>query len=116
MRRVIVWLEETILKKYNNLQQLRNVNHPEWPNYFQSYKNAIGCPEFSTRSEDVEWLLGYVIQQKFVEKSKLVHFLFLFTDSYFLENVYNQHAVEHIKSENVPNVIAENPLDKLDCK
>lgn len=36
--------------------------------------------------------------------------------NFFLENVCNQHAVENIKTENVPNVVAENPLDKLDCK
>lgn len=32
------------------------------------------------------------------------------------EDVYNKHAVENIESERVPNVVAENPLDKLDCK
>lgn len=39
-----------------------------------------------------------------------------FTLFSYLENVYNQHTVGQIKSENVPNVVAENPLDKLDCK
>lgn len=34
----------------------------------------------------------------------------------FLENVYLKYAVENIRSTNAPTVVAENPLDKLDCK
>lgn len=120
LRRVIVWLEETKLKKYNNLQQLKNVNHPEWPNYLESYKKAVGCPAFANRTEEVQWLLGYVIQQEYSGKSNDYNaFSFAHIFLCFLlhpENSYNQHAVEHIKSVNVPNVVAENPLDKLDCK
>ena len=33
----------------------------------------------------------------------------------FLENLYLKHAVDNIKTSNVPSVVAENPLDKLDC-
>lgn len=65
-----MWLEETKLKKCNNLQQLKNVNHPDWLNYFENYKKTVGCPQLSTRTEEVEWLLGSVIQQEYSEKSK----------------------------------------------
>ncbi|ENN74646.1 hypothetical protein YQE_08765, partial [Dendroctonus ponderosae] len=34
----------------------------------------------------------------------------------FSENVYLKHAVENIKTCNVPSVVAENPLDKLDFR
>lgn len=115
---MIVWLEETKLKKYNNLQQLRNVNHPEWPSCFEHYKKVVGCPQFATRTEDVQWLLGYVVQQEYSGKSKRSKPCFYYKKHLCcsLENVYNQHAVEHIKADNVPNVVAENPLDKLDCE
>jgi len=35
---------------------------------------------------------------------------------WFAENVYIKHAVENIITSNVPKVVAENPLDKLDCR
>lgn len=72
---MIVWLEETKIKKYNNLQQLKNVNDPEWLTYLASYMKVIGCPEFSSRSEEVEWLLGYVVQQEYSGKSTLNAFV-----------------------------------------
>lgn len=34
----------------------------------------------------------------------------------FVEKVYIKHAVENIITSNVPKVVAENPLDKLDCR
>uniref|UniRef100_A0A6P7FQH5 Uncharacterized protein E02H1.5-like n=1 Tax=Diabrotica virgifera virgifera TaxID=50390 RepID=A0A6P7FQH5_DIAVI len=34
----------------------------------------------------------------------------------FLENVYLKHAVENLQAKNVPAVVAENILDKLDFR
>lgn len=42
--------------------------------------------------------------------------IFILVIPFFPEQVYLKHAVDKMKTSNVPNVVTENPLDKLDCE
>lgn len=120
IRKIVLWLEANKIKKCssNNASFFKNINSQDWPKHFDSYKRQVGCPSFANRLEEVEWLLGYVIQQEYSSKSNFLQLKTCYSLMVLLfsENVYKQHAVENIKSLNVPSVVAENPLDKLDCK
>lgn len=64
LRKIIVWLEQNKIKKYKSPNFMK-INAQDWPKNFESYKNQLGCPTFSSRIEEVQWLLGYVIQQEY---------------------------------------------------
>lgn len=102
VRDIVIWLESNKIKSasqhvYNGL---KNVNSNDWPKYFDQYKDSLGCPVLSSQLEELQWLLGKAVQ---METSKN-------------RNVYLKHAVDNIKTSNVPSVVAENPLDKLDFR
>lgn len=102
LRNVVVWLELNKFQraKQSTLNGLKNVSSKDWTIHFDDYKECFGCPPLSSQVEEVHWLLGQAIQN---ETSKN-------------RNVYLKHAVENIKTSNVPSVVAENPLDKLDFR
>jgi len=102
VRNIVLWLESNRIKSasqhvYNGL---KNVNSKDWPKYFDQYKDSLGCPVLSSQLEELQWLLGRAVQ---MENSKN-------------KNIYIKHAVDNIKISNVPSVVAENPLDKLDFR
>ncbi|XP_019868582.1 RNA transcription, translation and transport factor protein [Aethina tumida] len=101
-RNIILWLEENKIKIADSslVNSLKNINSPDWNKSFEQYKSELGCPLFKSNVEDLQWILGYAIQ---VETMKD-------------KNRYLKHAVENLKISNKPDVVAENPLDKLDFK
>lgn len=68
LRGIVVWLVENKLKNVNS-GNLKNVSSPDWPKIFEKLKTAIGCPRFSSRIEEVQWLLGYAIEREYSSKS-----------------------------------------------
>ncbi|XP_056636339.1 RNA transcription, translation and transport factor protein [Diorhabda sublineata] len=97
-RKVIIWLEENWIKKATAdlVNQLKN--NRDWHITYSKYKDGLGCPVLESRIEELQWILGYAIQ----------------IESHKNRNVYLKHAVENLQSKNVPSVVAENILDKLD--
>ncbi|XP_068894364.1 RNA transcription, translation and transport factor protein [Tenebrio molitor] len=98
-RKIVVWLEQNKIQKASpNVQNgLKNIASGDWPNNFVKYKEELGCPNLQTPQEQLQWLLGFAVQIETHNKSDL----------------YVKHAVENLQSTNVPSVVAENPLDKL---
>ncbi|CAG9829468.1 unnamed protein product [Diabrotica balteata] len=98
---IIIWLEANKIRKAPNdiINQLKN-NNRDWHNTFSKYKDGIGCPPLKNRAEELQWILGYAVQLE-TQKNK---------------NIYLKHAVENLQSKNVPAVVAENVLDKLDFR
>jgi hypothetical protein len=101
-RKIVVWLEQNKIQKASpNVQNgLKNIASGDWPNNFVKYKEELGCPNLQTPQEQLQWLLGFAVQVETHNKSDL----------------YVKHAVENLQSTNVPSVVAENPLDKLNCE
>ncbi|KAJ8963281.1 hypothetical protein NQ318_018748 [Aromia moschata] len=101
-RSIIVWLETNKIRAAQPkvFESLKNIRWQNWDNVYNSYKDSLGCPVVATKLEELQWLLGYAVQ---IETAKN-------------RNVYLKHAVENIKTSNVPSVVAENPLDKLDFR
>ncbi|XP_060533130.1 RNA transcription, translation and transport factor protein [Cylas formicarius] len=99
-KNIVVWLETTKINaaSRNTLYLLKNINDRGWDKSFDLYKNDVGCPVLESRVEYLQWLLGKAVQ---IETSKN-------------KALYLKHSVNTIKSSNVPNMVAENPLDKLD--
>ncbi|XP_023019348.1 RNA transcription, translation and transport factor protein [Leptinotarsa decemlineata] len=99
-RTVIVWLEVNKIRNAppNVVNFLKNTNSRDWDRVYTEYKQQISCPVFETKLEELHWLLGYAVQlEARSNKSK-----------------YLKHAVENLQKTNVPSVVAENSLDKLD--
>lgn len=67
LRKVIAWIDEKWTRKCN---PLRNINSADWIKHFETYKTQLGCPTFQTRLEELQWLIGYVVQQEYSKKSK----------------------------------------------
>ncbi|CAH0550762.1 unnamed protein product [Brassicogethes aeneus] len=95
-RQIVSWLNENHIKRPN--KTLKNVNSQDWDKDFEQYKKELGCPIFKTNLEDLQWILGYAIQNETINNKEK----------------YIKHAVENLKICNVPDVVTENPLDKLD--
>lgn len=113
-----MWLETNKIKR-GSPANFKNITAQDWIKHFEDYKKALGCPAFTYRIEEVEWILGYVLQQEYSSKSKNNKQILTLPTPLTLtlsEDVYTKHAVENIKSISEPNVVAENPLDRLDCK
>ncbi|KAL1512479.1 hypothetical protein ABEB36_002064 [Hypothenemus hampei] len=101
-RTIVVWLETNKLKSASQqvLNGLKNQTSNDWNTYFDQYKNSLGCPLLKSHLEELHWLLGQAIQ----------------LDTAKNKSEYLKHAVDNIKTSSVPNVITENPLDKLDFR
>lgn len=102
IRNIVIWLETNKIKSASQhvFNGLKNVNSNDWFKYFDQYKDSLGCPVLTSQLEELQWLLGKAVQME-TSKNK---------------NVYIKHAVDNIKTSNVPSVVAENPLDKLDFR
>ncbi|XP_044264954.1 RNA transcription, translation and transport factor protein [Tribolium madens] len=99
-RKIVVWLEQNKINKANpNVANgLKNITSNDWPNHFQKYQEILGLPNLQSHQEQLQWLLGYAVQ----------------IETHNNRQVYIKHAVENLKATNVPTVVTENPLDKLD--
>jgi hypothetical protein len=120
-RKIVVWLEQNKIQKASpNVQNgLKNIGSSDWPNNFVKYKEELGCPNLQTPQEQLQWLLGFAVQVETHNKSiKVICFLVIKNLLHFniLGDLYVKHAVENLQSTNVPSVVAENPLDKLNCE
>ncbi|XP_066262709.1 RNA transcription, translation and transport factor protein isoform X1 [Euwallacea similis] len=103
LREVVLWLETNKLKSGSQqvTNGLKNSSSNDWNNYFDQYKDSLGCPMLGSQVEELQWLLGKAIQMETTKNT---------------ECAYLKHAVENIKTANIPSVVAENPLDKLDFR
>nr|CAI5860929.1 unnamed protein product [Callosobruchus analis] len=101
-RRIIAWLEVNIIRQAPNViaNNLKNITARDWEEIYNRYKDSLGCPALGSKLEELQWILGYTAQ----------------VETNANRNVYQKHAVENIKSKNVPDVVAENPLDKLNFR
>ncbi|RZC40914.1 UPF0568 protein, partial [Asbolus verrucosus] len=65
-RKIVIWLEQNKIKKANaNLQNgLKNISSNDWPNSYRKYKEELGCPNLQTQQEQLQWLLGYAVQNE----------------------------------------------------
>ncbi|KAJ8944697.1 hypothetical protein NQ314_009404 [Rhamnusium bicolor] len=101
-KKIIVWLEINRVRSAppNVLNTLKNFSARDWDNTYIRYKDGLGCPVLGTKLEELQWILGYAVQIETAAN----------------RNVYLKYAVENIQTSNVPSVVAENPLDKLDFR
>jgi len=102
LRNIVLWLEINKIKSASQhvFNGLKNQNSNDWNKYYDQYKDSIGCPVLESQLEELQWLLGKAVQM----------------DTAKNKNVYIKYTVENIKTSNVPSVVAENPLDKLDFR
>lgn len=99
-KKIISWLEVNKIKLNNQhiASQLNNLKSSDWDKNFDDYKGKLGCPvTIKTRAAELDWFLGHALQIEYENQ----------------KNVWNKHAIEKLKTSNVPNVIADNPLDNL---
>ncbi|KAG5894835.1 hypothetical protein JTB14_033678 [Gonioctena quinquepunctata] len=99
-KNVVVWLEMNRIRHAppNIVNFLKNTNSRDWGRVYNEYKDSMGCPVLESKTEELQWLLGYAVQLETRQN----------------KNLYLKHAVENLQSSNVPCVVAENSLDKLD--
>ncbi|CAG9766270.1 unnamed protein product [Ceutorhynchus assimilis] len=100
VREIVLWLETNKLKsaKSSVLKGLQSQNSEEWNKHFEEYTGSCGGFSFNSPLEKLHWLLAKALCNEYAKNKQL----------------YNSHAVEKIKASNVPKVVAENPLDRLD--
>lgn len=72
LRKLIVWLEENIIKKWDKKFLEQSVNSANWQEAFNKYKSIIGCPNLANLLEEVEWILGLAVQIEYAKNSKCV--------------------------------------------
>lgn len=100
-RKLIIWLENNRIQKANPEvhKQLNDISSQNWRKTFNKYKLFLGTPEDLTDDEEaLQWILGLAIQEFYAKN----------------QNIYNKYAVEDAKKVNIPQVVNENSLDKLD--
>ncbi|KAJ8924191.1 hypothetical protein NQ315_006982 [Exocentrus adspersus] len=101
-KKIVVWLESNKIKNApaNTFNALKNINSREWDIVYDKYKDSLGCPALGSRVEELQWLLGHAVQ----------------ITSSLNRNLYLKYATENMETSNVPVIVAENPLDKLNFR
>ncbi|KAG5875323.1 hypothetical protein JTB14_003328 [Gonioctena quinquepunctata] len=99
-KKLVIWLENNRIQKAPStlVNSLRNINSRDWDTAYLKYRDGLGCPVLESKLEELQWILGYAVQMETKQN----------------RNKYMKHAVENLQKSNVPCVVAENLLDKLD--
>nr|XP_022913099.1 UPF0568 protein C14orf166 homolog [Onthophagus taurus] len=97
-RNIVVWLEGNRVKKCDQSlsDQLGDTTSSNWNDFYLTYLKSLNCPENINKEAQIDWLAGYTIKSSY-QKEK---------------NKFN--SIESTKKSTTPNVVTDNPLDKLD--
>ncbi|KAK9892302.1 hypothetical protein WA026_019106 [Henosepilachna vigintioctopunctata] len=100
-RKIVCWLETNKIKQApkETVNFLSNINSKDWKKTYDKYKKFLGCPEtLSSDEESLQWIIGYAIREEYCRK----------------KDNFKKATLTDASPRNVPNIQAENPLDKLD--
>ncbi|KAF5308176.1 hypothetical protein FQR65_LT06356 [Abscondita terminalis] len=98
-RKVIAWLEENKIKKYKvESSTITDIKSSNWKKSFEQYKKDLCCPVNDNILIELDWFINFALQTEYLQnKSK-----------------YEKRTIEATKSLDTPNIVADNPLDRLD--
>lgn len=100
----ILWLEDQKIRQYRieDREPLRNIDdYPSWSKAFEKYKNDVGVPKFDTRTEDLDWILGYAVRLEYMDRA----------DDF---KGITGALVEEAKRPVDPTIASKNPFDSMD--
>lgn len=116
LKKIINWLEQNKLQRF--VSDKVASNKKDWNSFYKLLKENTQCPTFDNKYAELEWLLGLAIQIDYENDCTIIDYVrLILLYQIFLSGVkYNKNAVDNLKKSNAPNVIADNPLDNIDCK
>ncbi|KAF5303623.1 hypothetical protein FQA39_LY09870 [Lamprigera yunnana] len=98
-RKVIAWLEENKIKKYKpSASAISNIKSSNWKKSFEQYKKDVCCPIYKDAAVELDWFINLALQTEYRQN----------------KGKYDKHSLASLKPTNAPNVVADNPLDRLD--
>lgn len=103
----ILWLEDQKIRFYtiDDRVGLRDIQNTErWNQAYEKYKTDIGCPQLSTRTEDMSWFLGYAVRLEYMDRA----------DVYKSVSAAQMTATAQKTAE--PITSSKNPFDSMDMR
>lgn len=103
----ILWLEDQKIRFYtiddrDGLRDLQNIER--WNQAYEKYKVDIGCPQFSTRTEDLCWFLSYAVRLEYMDRA----------DTF--KSVSAAQITAAAKKPAEPITSSKNPFDSMDMR
>lgn len=102
-----MWLEDQKIRFYTieDRAGLRDIQNTEcWNQAFGKYKADIGCPNLSTRTEDLSWFLSYAVRLEYMDRA----------DDF--KNVSAAHILAEASKPAEPVTTSKNPFDSMDMR
>lgn len=102
-----MWLEDQKIRFYTieDRAGLRDIqNTVSWNQAFDKYKTDIGCPQLSTRTEDLSWFLSYAVRLEYMDRA----------DDF--KNVTAAHILSEASKPAEPVTTSKNPFDSMDMR
>lgn len=103
----ILWLEDQKIRFYtiDDREGLRDIGNVErWNEAYEKYKVDIGCPQLSTRTEDLCWFLSYAVRLEYTDRADV------------FKSVSAAQISAAAKKPVEPVTSSKNPFDSMDLR
>ncbi|KAL7301530.1 hypothetical protein TKK_0005962 [Trichogramma kaykai] len=99
VKKLVSWLENQKIRHYkiDDRGAILDIESQQWPATYEKYLEDVGCPQFETPLDKVEWLVGLAIRLEYEDN----------------RDTYRSIKGTKKKSDQ-PIVKSTNPLDNLD--